>query len=516
MMFSRPMSKDELPLVLAPPLDVKALPRFIHCDQTYETAIEHLMMGTCVRFCHWTSSRAEQGLLPLANEAYRLNTVDCGRDVAAMLLNVDNVVCSGDGRPTAHRKCDIWWFSRDRHSLYAVAHNLPSYSRGRRGPRDGENYAGCPVAIVQYAFPLLPAYFQDLLPLPLYEEVIELRKKPRISPQELDLLQFITVPPKISDIPDDLFEDSPEWTNILDREKDPGFYGSLCQCPPCSFASKDLDCSEDSSEDSSEDRSEDSSEDSPDRCTCQDCMDAECCHFLNVEAVPGEPHTSTWRWTFPLGAREPYLLRRPYHGEPTMLEVTPVLRALVRAKDLGISDGPDLLRHCLDAVLDCCPTEWRDKITTGALISPLAGRVLLPVRYWRALLRAIPVSLRSVLGLLRPTGNIPCSWAARPTRSGRCHYWNGCRMEPERRFRAKNTRFCRGVRDALGVPLEELTWADLINYQIYGAPAVKEKPGEDRGLDLADPASSQTTAPASQETPVAPAAIQVPPRENRF
>jgi len=359
-----------------------------------------------------------------------------------VLLNAPNSTRTSDGSKVVGRRfCDIWWFSHDRHTLYSVMHTMPTL-QSRWPPRDDDIYASSPVGVARGVFPLVPRYVCELMPRSLLKDLFVLRSTMNATESEHKLLQYIRVPiaPPVRSV-----------RTVFVHESS-------------SLHGWSLDSEESTVTDS-------------DYEDLWDVSEAE------------DTYVGLWRWTYCFGISTPLLMRERYREEvPNYLDFTEPIVGLVRMRDMGLDPkmGPfKLLEHCLSIVLDCCPPEWQAEARTGVLICPSSRKILVTAKSCHCLLRAVPMSLRVILGLTHSSGvDFPCKWGVNiASGPGRLVMWTKSDDDAElevaapRKYPVKNTRFSRSVRDMVGTrDLQELTWADLKAYEVL-VGRVPESPG---------------------------------------
>jgi len=433
-----------------PKLVIKDALYFEHRDERYEDTLRPHLFGKPhleIRAIDGNSMFRETCLEAFVNTVYWSGLQWPVQMNCVVLLNAPNTTRTVDGRSVGGRHCDVWWFGHDRHSLYSVVPATQGF-QSRWPPRDDDVYRGSPVGVARGVFPLVPAGVRELLPKSLLHEILASRSADHMSEREHRLLRYIHVPTEPP-------ERSVRAMFIREGEED--------------------------TERSWEVDSEDSGVSEADYEECWDLSEI------------GDDTRGLWRWVHCLGLAKPMLVRERYREEsPSYLDFTEPLVNLVRLRDMGIDTKQEpckILNECLDVILDCCPPLWKEEAKRGVIVCPISRKILVTGKSCHHILRAIPLSLRTVLGLTDSSGiDFPCKWGVNMASGpGRLVVWRTpdekVEVAPPRKYQVKNTQHSRHVRDALGVGhVKSLTWADLKMYEVLGlARASRGEEGGEKG-----------------------------------
>ena len=417
-----------------PKLVIKNTLHFEHKSERYEDTLRphiHAKTHQEIRAIEGSSMFRETCLDGFINTVYWQGLQFPSAMTCVVLLNAPNTTRDVKGKILEGRHSDIWWFNHDRHSLYSVIPAVPM-QQSRWPPRDDEVYRNSRVGVARQVFPLMPEGVVELLPNGLLKELLFLRASNTMSEREHRLLQYIRVPekPPQRKTREVFVHDADE--NSWDVESD------------------DSDVSETAYEDA-----------------------------WDVSEI-GDDAFGLWRWVYCLGLSEPMLLRDRYREEsPSYIDFTEPIFGLVRLRDMGIDpkkEPSEILRECLDVLLDCCPPRWQDEAKRGVLICPASKKLLVTAKTCHYILRAVPLSLRMALGMTDSSGiDFPCKWGVNMASGpGRQVVWrisaDKVEVAAPRKHQVKNTQHSRSVRDALDVGhVKNLTWADLKMYELLGA-----------------------------------------------
>ena len=418
-----------------PKLVIKNTLHFEHNGERYEDTLRphiHAKTHQEIRAIEGGSMFRETCLDGFVNTVYWQGFQFPSAMTCVVLLNAPNTTRHVKGKILEGRHSDIWWFNHDRHSLYSVLPAVPT-QQSHWPPRDDEVYRNTRVGVARQVFPLMPAGVEELLPSGLLKELLFLRASNTMSEREHRILRYIRVPekPPQRKMREVFVHDADE--NSWDVESD------------------DSDVSETAYEDA-----------------------------WDVSEI-GDEAFGLWRWVYCLGLSTPMLLRERYREEsPSYIDFTEPIFGLVRLRDMGIDpkkQPSEILRECLDVLLDCCPPRWQDEAKRGVLICPVSKKLLVTAKTCHYILRAIPLSLRMALGMTNSSGiDFPCKWGVNMASGpGRQVVWrisaDEVEVAAERKHQVKNTQHSRSVRDALNVGhVRDLTWADLKMFEVLGTP----------------------------------------------
>jgi hypothetical protein len=127
------------------------------------------------------------------NTAFYMSIHQASKEVSLVLTNFPNLLRTGSKDPAPGRCCDLWWFSSERHTLYAISLQQRN-QHGSGPPWCNGSYVGRPVGMLTAVFPLIPACVAEIAPPVLCRRLSELRAQPCLGAQEIDLLEYMKFP----------------------------------------------------------------------------------------------------------------------------------------------------------------------------------------------------------------------------------------------------------------------------------------------------------------------------------
>jgi hypothetical protein len=466
-----PVSGTHLDFDRLPKLVIADVLHFEHKGTFYEETLRPRLYGTShleIRAIDGTSMFREKCLESFVNTVFWLGLQWPPQACAAVLLNAPNTTRAAEGKRVGGRYCDVWWFADDRTTLYSVVPEA-QHLQSRWPPRDDSVYTRSPVGVARRSFPLIPPGVCEVLPRSLLQELLVLRSSARITEREHHLLKYVCVPPE-----------PPERSTRAVFMHDDETVAVRCW---------DLEEEE------------------------MMASDGEYEESWDVEEVY-EDEIGLWKWVHCLGMSKPILMRERYREEsPCYLDFTEPIVSLVRMRDMGLDPKAEpgiLLIQCLEVVLDCCPPLWREEALNGVIICPTLRKILVTAKSCHYLMRAVPLSLRMILGLTHSSGfDFPCKWGVNmPSGPGRRVTWRISEDETQvagpRKYVVKNNRFTRSVRDVLNLgDVQRLTWADLKMYEMTGGARADVVTKEDSPKKTIErtPELAKTTGTLALEAP---------------
>jgi len=428
-----------------PRLEVKGPLLFSDEGGTFEKTVKPFVLGHIdVRTMKRESGSQESCLHSFLNTTYLMSLRWPPQKMGISLLNNGSEMIKFPRGSRFGKVCDLWWFSSDRHSLYAVFLKSSQNSLyGRWPPRDDDTYRDCPVGVLRNAFPLVHPHIEEILPKNLCSDLLAIRKNPSISQREHEFMEYIKVRPT-----------PPDQTERLVAFK----------CLRSENEVLKKLCADDELESKEKDR-----------------------EYIRIWDLiicdADEKKQRLWSWVYFMGFPRPILFMdccccfKKGCSSPKIIDMTQLVTGLVRMRELGV-DGrwsPEkILETCLDIVLSCCPSEWRARAKEEVTICPLARRLFLSAKGCHYFLQAVPMAMRKMLDLTHVSGlDLPCKWDVYPPKGPRRNVmwlqgdgtWKP--SSPVMRFSVKNTKFSREVRNSLGLDsLEDVNWADLKMHEL--------------------------------------------------